>query len=78
MKPPPLHSFLVYKKITNMKIVIATTLLFSGAIAFAPAVPSQRTVSSLPIQTTTLFGGGDEEEGSGLDLDLGEMFDMYV
>ena len=62
-----------------MKVVIATSLLLSGAIAFAPSVPSRRCVAAVssPAQMTTLFGGGDDEEG-GLDLDLGEMFDMYV
>lgn len=67
-------------RLNNMKVVIATSLLLSGAIAFAPSVPSRRCVAAVssPAQTTTLFGGGDDEEEGGLDLDLGEMFDMYV
>ena len=65
-----------------MKLAIAiTTLLFSSAVAFAPSAQTfvGRGVAVAPTaQTTTLFGGDDDEEEGGLDLDLGEMFDMYV
>ena len=64
-----------------MKLAIVTAALLSSGVvnAFSPSTPSlvQRGVvtSSVSQTTTTLFGGPDEEEG-GLDLDLGEMFDM--
>eukprot|EP00581_Thalassiosira_minuscula_P032628 CAMPEP_0183772802 /NCGR_PEP_ID=MMETSP0739-20130205/37119_1 /TAXON_ID=385413 /ORGANISM="Thalassiosira miniscula, Strain CCMP1093" /LENGTH=86 /DNA_ID=CAMNT_0026013597 /DNA_START=34 /DNA_END=294 /DNA_ORIENTATION=- len=64
-----------------MKLAIATiTLFFSGAVAFAPSTPTfvGRGVAATTAQTSTtvVFQGGDDEEG-GLDLDLGEMFDMF-
>ena len=58
-----------------MKLVIATVLLAATASAFAPSVPSTRIVTSTT-STTKIMGGGDDEEEGGLDLDLGEMFDM--
>jgi hypothetical protein len=66
-----------------MKLAIAfTTLLFSSAVAFAPSAPvfSGRCIASSAATvkpTPTLFAGPEDEEG-GLDLDLEEMFDMYV
>mmetsp|Transcript_2038 Transcript_2038/g.3485 ORF Transcript_2038/g.3485 Transcript_2038/m.3485 type:complete len:81 (-) Transcript_2038:143-385(-) len=52
------------------------TLLAGSAAAFAPAMPSAavRTSSSIQ-QPTVMFAEPKEEEG--LDLDLGEMFDMF-
>lgn len=63
-----------------MKLAITTiTLLFSGAIAFAPSTPVRQGVASVTTaQTTALFAGPEEEEEGGLDLDLEEMFGMYV
>ena len=58
-----------------MKLVIATVLFAATASAFAPSVPSTRIVTSTT-STTKIMGGGDDEEEGGLDLDLGEMFDM--
>lgn len=61
-----------------MKLTIASfTLLFSGAIAFAPSTPSfsGRCIAS---SAAALSAGPEDEEGGGLDLDLEEMFDMYV
>ena len=61
-----------------MKLAIVTAALLSfGAVnAFSPSKPALQR-GTISQTTTTLFGGPDEEEG-GLDLDLGEMFDMYV
>jgi len=57
-----------------MKLVIATiTLFFSGAVAFAP---SASTIVGRGASSTAIFSEPEEEEG-GLDLDLGEMFDMF-
>ena len=84
-----LHSFYPHQlhlssqlTLSNMKLAIVTAALLSSGVvnAFSPSTPSlvvQRGVvtSSFSQTTTTLFGGPDEEEG-GLDLDLGEMFDM--
>lgn len=68
--------------IVKMKLAVATvTLLISGVAAFAPSTPSRRTTAVVSAQqtATTLFAGPpEEEEEGGLDLDLGEMFDMYV
>ena len=53
------------------------TLLAGSAAAFAPAMPSAAVRSSSSSQQqTVMFAEPKEEEG--LDLDLGEMFDMYV
>ena len=83
----PLHHSLPHQlssqlTLSNMKLAIVTAALLSSGVvnAFSPSTPSlvvQRGVvtSSFSQTTTTLFGGPDEEEG-GLDLDLGEMFDM--
>ena len=61
-----------------MKLVVTTiTLLFSGAIAFAPSTPDICGRSIAP-SAAVLFAGPEDEEGGGLDLDLEEMFDMYV
>ena len=66
----------------NMKLVLAAiALLFSGVDAFAPSTPRSvgREFAVTIIRTTTLRADPteDEKEG-GFDLDLGEMFDMYV
>jgi hypothetical protein len=72
-----------YQPTDEMKLAIAfTTLLFSGAVAFVPSAPvfSGRCIASSAATvkpTPTLFAGPEDEEG-GLDLDLEEMFDMYV
>lgn len=58
-----------------MKLAIATILFAATASAFAPSIPSTRVAAST-ISTTKIMGGGDDEEEGGLDLDLGEMFDM--
>lgn len=71
----------LYQPTVEMKLAIAvTTLLFSGAVAFAPSTPafSGRCIASSAATakpTPTLFAGPEDEEG-GLDLDLEEMFDM--
>lgn len=61
-----------------MKLVIATILFFAAtASAFAPSIPSTRSIVATSTSTTTkIMGGEDDEEEGGLDLDLGEMFDM--
>lgn len=56
-----------------MKLAIAT-ILITGVAAFAPSAPI---VVARGVATTALFSEPEAEEG-GLDLDLGEMFDMYV
>lgn len=66
-----------------MKLAAATlSLLLSGAAAFAPATPSfvgRGVATTAAVRSTVLFAGPEEdEEEGGLDLDLGEMFDMYV
>ena len=61
-----------------MKLAIASiALLFSGAIAFVPSAPSLsgRCIAS---SAAVRFAGPEDGEGGGLDLDLEEMFDMYV
>ena len=59
-----------------MKLVIATIFFAATASAFAPSIPLTRVVAASKISTTKIMGGGDDEEEGGLDLDLGEMFDM--
>jgi hypothetical protein len=67
---------------TTMKVVLSVLALAATASAFAPSasVVSRGLVSSVATATPTqLFSepeGDDEEEG--LDLNLEEMFDMYV
>ena len=59
-----------------MKLVIATIVFAATASAFAPSIPATRVVAASTISTTKIMGGGEDEEEGGLDLDLGEMFDM--
>ena len=54
------------------------TLLAGSAAAFAPAMPSAAVRTSSSIQQPTVMFAEPKEEEEGLDLDLGEMFDMYV
>ena len=71
-----------------MKLVIATTaLICCSDIISAFTLPSSSTFvgrgATTPFGTkastrTALFAGPEEEEGDGLDLNLEEMFDMYV
>lgn len=67
----------LHLKLATMKLSAAIiTLLAGSAAAFAPAMSSaaMRTSSQ---QTTAIYAEPKEEEG-GLDLDLDEMFSMYV
>ena len=58
-----------------MKLAVACiALLISGAVAFAPSLSGRCIASSSSVR----FAGPEDEEGGGLDLDLEEMFDMYV
>eukprot|EP00984_Skeletonema_dohrnii_P017883 scaffold8234_cov113-Skeletonema_dohrnii-CCMP3373.AAC.5 len=54
------------------------TLLAGSAAAFAPAMPSVAVRASSIQQQTVMFAEPKEEEEGGLDLDLDEMFSMYV
>ncbi|KAL9188627.1 hypothetical protein ACHAXT_007005 [Thalassiosira profunda] len=64
-----------------MKLSVASiSLLLTGAAAFAPAAPSvvaRGVASAASARPSALFAGPEEEEEGGLDLDLGEMFDMF-
>ncbi|KAL7492026.1 hypothetical protein ACHAWT_002602 [Skeletonema menzelii] len=53
------------------------TLLAGSAAAFAPAMPSAAVRTSSSIQQPTVMFAEPKEEEEGLDLDLGEMFDMF-
>jgi len=54
------------------------TLLAGSAAAFAPVMPSAAVRASSIQQQTVMFAEPKEEEEGGLDLDLDEMFSMYV
>lgn len=55
------------------------TLLAGSAAAFAPAMPSAAVrAASSSQQPTAMFAEPKDEEEGGLDLDLDEMFSMYV
>ena len=59
-----------------MKLSAAVLLsVFVSAGAFAPAAFTRGVVTAPVVSTTTVFSEPAEEEG-GLDLDLGEMFEM--
>lgn len=53
------------------------TLLAGSAAAFAPAMPSAAVRAASSSQQTVMFAEPKDEE-EGLDLDLDEMFSMYV
>ena len=59
-----------------MKLAIAT-LLVCGVAAFTPSTPTFVGRGIATASQTAIFADPEEEEG-GLDLDLEEMFDMYV
>ncbi len=54
------------------------TLLAGSAAAFAPAMPSAAVRTSSSQQPIVMFAEPKDEEEGGLDLDLDEMFSMYV
>lgn len=54
-----------------MKIAAVLLATLATASAFAPAF-----TRGVATPTTVRFAGPEEEEEGGLDLDLGEMFDM--
>ena len=59
-----------------MSLILATALAFSGAFTVAPAF--SRSIILAPSTTTRVWAAGPEpEEEEGMDLDLGEMFDMF-
>lgn len=65
--------------LATMKLSAAIiTLLAGSAAAFAPATSSAAVRSSSSSQQQTVMFAEPKEEEEGLDLDLGEMFDMYV
>ena len=59
-----------------MKLALSVLALATTASAFAPSAPFSRGLSTT-VATTQLFSEPEEEEEGGLDLDLGEMFDMF-
>jgi hypothetical protein len=63
--------------IAKMKLALSVLALATTASAFAPSAPFSRGLSTT-VATTQLFSEPEEEEEEGgLDLDLGEMFDMF-
>ena len=64
-----------------MNIVIALLFTIYGASAFAPTNPATfgvQKISSRILVPTMLAAEPSDEEEEGLDLNLEEMFDMYV
>lgn len=63
----------------TMKLALSVLALAATASAFAPAsVASRGLTSSVATATPTQLFSEPEDEEEGLDLNLEEMFDMYV
>ena len=62
-----------------MKLALSVLALAATVSAFAPAsVASRGLTSSVATATPTQLFSEPEDEEEGLDLNLEEMFDMYV
>lgn len=63
-----------------MKVVLSALMLAAAASAFAPTASLSRglTSSVATATPTQLFSEPEDDDEEGLDLNLEEMFDMYV
>lgn len=63
-----------------MKVVLSVLMLAAAASAFAPTASLSRglTSSVATATPTQLFSEPEDDDEEGLDLNLEEMFDMYV
>ena len=64
----------------TMKVVLSVLTLAAAASAFAPSasLPRGLTSSVATATPTQLFSEPEDDDEEGLDLNLEEMFDMYV
>ena len=64
----------------TMKVVLSVLMLAAAASAFAPSASVSRglTSSVATATPTQLFSEPEDDDEEGLDLNLEEMFDMYV
>jgi hypothetical protein len=60
-----------------ISLILATFISSSSAFVKAPAFSRPIHVTVAPWLTTILLAGPEEETEGGLDLDLGDMFEMF-
>ena len=61
-----------------MKLALSVLALAATASAFAPASFASRGLTFSVATPTQLFSEPEDDDEEGLDLNLEEMFDMYV